>query len=98
MRREERRRSHWESLSVVDRETGTIWLPFCRDNKDVLVTKSIDDGVSWSDPVDITADVKNPEWSWGQPVPGLESSLTMGPTRAACLSPAIMERARRGGR
>ena len=55
---------------VVDRETGTIWLPFCRDNRDVLVTKSIDDGVSWSEPVDITADVKNPEWSWVATGPG----------------------------
>src|SRR5437764_817604 len=25
---------------VVDRETGTIWLTFCRDNEDVFVTSS----------------------------------------------------------
>ena len=25
---------------VVDQERGVIWLPFCRDNKDVFVTKS----------------------------------------------------------
>ena len=50
---------------VVDRETGTIWLPFCRDNRDVLLTKSTDDGVTWSDPVDITADVKKPDWTLG---------------------------------
>ena len=41
-----------------------------------------------------------PNGAGWQPVPGLESSLTRGPTRAACLSPATTERAagRRGMR
>ena len=73
---------------VVDRETGTIWLPFCRDNKDVLVTKSIDDGVSWSDPVDITADVKNPEWSWVATGPGIGIQLDQGPHKGRLLIPS----------
>ena len=73
---------------VVDRETGTIWLPFCRDNKDVLVTKSIDDGVSWSDPVDITADVKNPEWSWVATGPGVGIQLDHGPHKGRLLIPS----------
>lgn len=47
---------------VVDRNTGTIVLPFCRDNLDVFVTKSTDDGASWSQPVEITKDVKKPDW------------------------------------
>ena len=29
---------------VVDRDTGTIWLPFCRNNDEILVTHSDDDG------------------------------------------------------
>ena len=48
---------------VVDQKTGTIWLPFCRDNKNVLMTHSIDDGISWAPPIDITTDVKKPEWA-----------------------------------
>ena len=33
---------------VVDRSTGTIWLPFCRDNKQVFITRSDDDGKTWN--------------------------------------------------
>ena len=47
---------------VVDRSTGTIWLPFCRNNKGVFVTHSTDDGKTWAKPVEITRDVKKPEW------------------------------------
>src|SRR5262249_46138769 len=32
---------------VVDRSTGTIWLAFCRNNSDVFVTASSDDGRTW---------------------------------------------------
>ena len=27
-----------------------------------LITKSVDDGLTWSDPVNITAQTKKPEW------------------------------------
>ena len=36
---------------VVDRTTGTIWLPFCRNNDRVFITKSKDDDLTWSKPV-----------------------------------------------
>jgi len=49
---------------VVDRETGTIWLPFTRNNERVFVTKSTDDGATWENPVEITKDVKLPSWNW----------------------------------
>ncbi len=49
---------------VVDQDTGVIWLPFCRDNDSVLVTHSTDDGLTWTQPIDITADVKEPDWTW----------------------------------
>ena len=55
---------------VVDRDTGTIWLPFCRDNRDVLITHSTDDGKTWARPVDITRDVKDPAWGWYATGPG----------------------------
>ncbi len=65
---------------VVDRRTKTIWLLLTRNPGDVpekqiaaglsgptrtvWVTSSRDDGLTWSAPVDITAAVKQPEWSW----------------------------------
>lgn len=64
---------------VVDRSTGTIWLPFCRDNDDVFVTHSDDDGQTWSQPIEITADVKRPDWGWYATGPGNGIQLTVGP-------------------
>ena len=63
---------------VVDRETGTIWLLFCKNLADgpedmiiegnaprtVWITSSRDDGESWDDPKEITDDVKDPSWTW----------------------------------
>ena len=49
---------------VVDRETGTIHLLFCRNNERIFVTRSEDDGASWSPPEEITEDVKRPWWNW----------------------------------
>ncbi|NQU22032.1 MAG: exo-alpha-sialidase [Candidatus Nealsonbacteria bacterium] len=63
---------------VVDRTTGTIWLPFCRNNDRVFITKSTDDGVTWAEPIEITADVKKPEWGWYATGPGHGIQLTGG--------------------
>jgi len=49
---------------VVDRDTGEIILPFCINNNTVWVTKSSDDGATWSTPREITKDVKLPGWTW----------------------------------
>lgn len=65
---------------VVDRRTGTIWLLLTRNpgqvqeknilpglsgpTRTVWLTYSRDDGRSWARPVEITASVKRPEWSW----------------------------------
>ena len=63
---------------VLDRHTGTIWLPVCMSRADgdealirqglaprtVWVTRSDDDGETWANPVEITADVKRPGWTW----------------------------------
>ncbi|MCC2687036.1 MAG: BNR/Asp-box repeat protein, partial [Paenibacillaceae bacterium] len=63
---------------VQDRVTGTIWLLLCRNaedghEKDILAGKatrevlrifSEDDGLSWSPLIDMTADVKQPDWTW----------------------------------
>lgn len=39
---------------VFDRDTRTLWLPFCIDNKQVWMMKSTDFGVSFSKPINIT--------------------------------------------
>ena len=40
--------------AVVERDTGTIILVFCRESRQILVTKSGNDGESWSEPEDIS--------------------------------------------
>lgn len=74
---------------VQDRDTGTVWLPFCRNlrddpaahagealiregeaPRDVWITSSDDDGATWSQPREITAQVKCPGWD----LDGVESA------------------------
>jgi len=71
---------------VVDRKTGTIWLfstwnrgddresmiiaGNSRDTRRVFVASSTNEGVSWSKPVEITSDVKSPDWTWYATGPG----------------------------
>ena len=69
---------------VVDQSDGTIWLPFCKNPGDggqrlimagkaprtIWVTKSTDDGATWAEPVEITAEVKDPSWHWYGTGPG----------------------------
>lgn len=72
---------------VVDRETGTIWLLLthnlgedheskiiartAKGTRTVWVSKSTDDGAGWSKPVEITKDLKKPEWTWYATGPGV---------------------------
>ncbi len=72
---------------VVDHETGRIWLPFCRDNDDVLVTFSDDDGVTWAEPREITLDVKREGWGWYATGPGIGIQLQRGPRAGRLLIP-----------
>jgi sialidase-1 len=73
--------------ALVDRDTGTIWLAFCRDNDRVLMTKSDDDGASWSEPVDWTATLKESWWTWYATGPGQGLQSTRGPHRGRLLVP-----------
>lgn len=72
---------------VVDRDTGTIWLPFCRNNDRVFITKSIDDGLTWSKPVEITGDVKKPGWGWYATGPGVGIQLRRGTHKGRLVIP-----------
>ncbi|PID29546.1 MAG: sialidase [Candidatus Cloacimonadota bacterium] len=54
---------------IVDKVTGTVFLFFnfmdLDNEKDVYylrVTKSVDNGKTWSEPVDITSQIAKPEW------------------------------------
>ena len=83
---------------VVDRATGSIWLLFCKNRRDgdermichgqaprtVWVTVSHDDGVTWADPVEITAQVKQPDWTWYATGPGHGIQLASGRLLIPC--------------
>jgi sialidase-1 len=72
---------------VVDHSTGDIWLPFCRDNDDVFMMHSHDDGKSWSKPANITKSVKRPEWGWYATGPGVGIQLTRGKYKGRLVIP-----------
>ena len=85
---------------VVDRTTGTIWLPLTKNlgneneklirtgkskgGRTVWITKSDDDGCTWQ-PVEITKDVSDPQWTWYATGPGWAFSCAA----AACWFRAI---------
>lgn len=63
---------------VVDRDTDTVWLTFCRHAYEVFVMKSNDSGASWSEPKNITSDVKPPGWTQYDLGPGHGIQLRSG--------------------
>ncbi len=78
--------------AVVDAITGEIFLLFVKNTSDVFVTKSSDDGLTWSSPVEITGSVKvtvdgNPNpaafssapWGWYATGPGHGIQIQQGP-------------------
>lgn len=72
---------------IVDRLTNTIWLPFTRDNDDVLLTSSRDGGKTWSAPRVITASVKRDDWTWYATGPGNGIQLERGPSKGRLVIP-----------
>jgi sialidase-1 len=72
---------------VVDQHTGTVWLTFTRDNKDVFVTPRSDDGKTWAGPVNITAGVKKPGWIWYATGPGTGIQVRRGPYKGRLVIP-----------
>jgi sialidase-1 len=88
---------------VVDRETGTIWLPmtwnsgktherqikpgFGPDSRRVFVTGSTDDGRTWAEPREITPDVKKAGWTWYATGPGAGIQIRNGRHRGRLVIP-----------
>lgn len=85
---------------VVDQKTGTIWLLMTHNlgedrehqiidrtskgTRTVWISKSTDDGQSWAKPVEITAAVKRPDWTWYATGPGVGIQLTSGRLVVPC--------------
>jgi sialidase-1 len=79
---------------VVDTRTGTIWLLTTHNRgtdreKDIIAgtsqasrtvwaMKTEDDGVTWSTPVEITASVKQADWTWYATGPGVGIQTSSG--------------------
>ena len=49
---------------VVNRTSGEVLLLYCKDNQQMFMTRSTDEGASWDQPVDISADTRRPDWSY----------------------------------
>lgn len=89
---------------VVDQVTGVVWLLMtwnsgadkedaisyqkARDTRRVFVSRSADDGATWSPPKEITAAVKQRDWGWYAtgPVNGIQ--LTRGALQGRLVIPA----------
>jgi sialidase-1 len=85
---------------VVDTRTGTIWLLLTHNlgrdieskilsgtsagGRTVWVTKSEDDGATWAKPIEITKDVKKPDWTWYATGPGVGIRLHTGRLVVPC--------------
>ena len=85
---------------VVERKTGAVFLLLtsnpgqtterqitdgsARIGRSVWLLRSADDGVTWSAPVDITAQVKRPDWTWYATGPGNGVQLRGGRLVVPC--------------
>jgi sialidase-1 len=79
---------------VVDPSTKTIWLALTRslgtdteeqivagtsrERTQMLMTKSVNDGEDWSEPIDISATARQPTWTWYGTGPGVGVQLKSG--------------------
>lgn len=85
---------------VYDRQSGTIWMLMTRnhgqdkepqildgtskESRSVWVMKSTDEGQSWSPRVEITPQVKRPDWTWYATGPGVSIQLQSGRLVVPC--------------
>lgn len=67
---------------------GRIWLPFTVENHFVFVCHSDDDGQTWSEPRQITDDVKLEPWGWYATGPGHSIQIQDGAHRGRLVIPS----------
>ncbi len=88
---------------VIDRETGTLWLLMTwnrgddrepgiiaqtsKDTRHIFITRSTDDGITWSRPQDITRAVKPTNWTWYATGPGAGIQIERGPCKGRLVIP-----------
>lgn len=89
---------------VVDEETGRIWLWMSwnngKDGENKIINKksgssrlpfvsfSDDDGLSWSEPENMSASCKNPSWGWYATGPGFGIQQKVGKYKGRLVIPA----------
>ena len=73
---------------IVDRDTGTVWLLFCRNNKRAFVTHSRDDGKTWAKPVEIASVATGPGRDGYGTGPGHGIQLQFGPHKGRLVATA----------
>ena len=61
-----------------DDEEPSIIAQTSKDTRRVYVTRSHDDGLSWSEPAEITDEVKRPDWTWYATGPGAGIQIEHG--------------------
>ena len=85
---------------VLDRDTGTIWLLMTRNlgedheskiidgtskgSRTVWVSKSMDEGATWSTPLEITNETKGSKWTWYATGPGAGIQMKNGRLVVPC--------------
>jgi sialidase-1 len=88
---------------VVARDTGTIWLLLTwnrgddrepdiigdrsRDTRRVFLASSSNDGLSWTEPREITTQVKRTNWTWYATGPGAGIQIERGTNRGRLVVP-----------
>ena len=88
---------------VVDQDTGTIWLLMTHNlgvdreqqivdqtgkgTRTVWVTSSTDDGLTWTEPRNITDAAKKPDWTWYATGPGAGIQLRRDPHKGRLIVP-----------
>lgn len=63
---------------VIEGDSGTVILPFCKDNQQIFVTRSHDQGAHWSEPEEITVNARDANWSYVGTGPGHGIQLSDG--------------------
>ncbi|NLH15716.1 MAG: exo-alpha-sialidase [Phycisphaerae bacterium] len=88
---------------VVDQQTGTLWLLMTHNlgkdretmiingssqgSRTVWISRSEDDGLTWTIPMEITRDVKMSSWSWYATGPGAGIQISSGQFKGRMLIP-----------